>query len=381
MINPPDLLTQTSKNGKIEPKFLLNSLRGGNMDILSDTLQVVRLTGAIFFDARLSSPWAFYSAPADELRSRLHSSSECLTLFHILDKGECWVTIKGHVSFLMREGDAVVFPHGSPHIVSSLQKPEPATIQPTPIDELLQLGKHGIASITAGGNGTPSRFICGYLQCDQRFNPLVGAMPTVVWLRRSTHSESPLIVEDGEFPPWCIVTLEKGQWLETTLQHTIQELNSGNPGNTAMLARLWEIMFVEVLRRYMQQLPEEYEGWLSAVKDRRIGQVLQLMHAEPNRAWTVEDLAEAAAVSRSTLAQRFTALIGETPMQYLTGWRMQLAKNLLRQTNLTIPEIASRTGYTSEVSFNHAFKRNVGQPPVMWRKGAEQSLKGGSERS
>lgn len=105
------------------------------------------------------------------------------------------------------------------------------------------------------------------------------------------------------------------------------------------------------------------------------------MHAEPNRAWTVEDLAEAAAVSRSTLAQRFTALIGETPMQYLTGWRMQLAKNLLRQTNLTIPEIASRTGYTSEVSFNHAFKRNVGQPPVMWRKGAEQSLKGGSERS
>lgn len=351
------------------------------MDILSDTLQVVRLTGAIFFDAHLSSPWAFYSAPADELRSRLHSSSECLTLFHILDKGECWITIKGHASFLMREGDAVVFPHGSSHIVSSLQKHEPAAIQPTPIDELLRSAKGGIASITAGGNGMSSRFICGYLQCDQKFNPLVGSMPTVVWLRRSRNGESPLIGEDGQLPPWCIVSLERGQWLETTLQHTIQELNSPNPGNTAMLARLWEIMFVEVLRRYMRQLPEEYEGWLSAVKDRRIGQVLQLMHAEPNRTWTVEDLAEAAAVSRSTLAQRFTALIGETPMQYLTNWRMQLAKHLLRQTNLTISEIASRTGYTSEVAFNHAFKRYVGRPPVAWRKGAELLPEDGSDRS
>ena len=152
-----------------------------------------------------------------------------------------------------------------------------------------------------------------------------------------------------------------------------------------MLARLTEIMFVEVLRRYMQQLPADFEGWLAGVRDRSVGQVLQLMHAEPSRAWTVEDLAyapflvfvfvSAAAVSRSTLAQRFTSLIGETPMQYLTGWRMQLAKFLLRQSDLTITEIASRTGYTSDVAFNHAFRRYVGQPPVMWRRGGTNTLK------
>ena len=345
------------------------------MDILSDTLRVVRLTGAIFFEADLSSPWAFHSPPSEELRTHLRSSSECLTLFHILAKGECWITLKGSVSFKMREGDAVVFPHGNAHILSSLQTPPASIIHPVPMESILAASNGGIASFTFGGEGESSHFICGYLQCDQKFNPLIGSLPMVLWLRLGRHTDSPLIVEDGQFPPWCILPIDKGGWLETTLQYTAQGVSNGSPGNSAMLARLSEIMFVEVLRRYMEQLPVEYEGWLSAVRDRSVGQVLQLMHTQPERAWTVEDLASAAAVSRSSLAQRFTSLIGETPMQYLAGWRMQLAKYLLRQTNLTIGEIASRTGYASEVAFNHAFKRNVGQPPVTWRREEEVALK------
>ena len=337
------------------------------MDILSDTLHVVRLTGALFFNANLGSPWAFYSPPADELRKHLLSQSECLTLFHIVDRGECWISVEGQASFLLREGDAVVFPHGSPHFMSSLQKPKAADVQPVPIDYLVQSSKGGVASVNFGARGEASRIVCGYLQCDQKFNPLVGSMPTAIWLRRDRNKQSPLIARDRQFAPWCVVPLENGQWLETTLQHTLRELSDVSPGNIAMLTRLSEIMFVEVLRRYMKQLPEDYKGWLAAVRDRSVGKVLELMHSEPSRGWTIEDLASAAAMSRSTLAQRFTSLIGETPMQYLTGWRMQVAKSLLRQTDLTIGEIAARAGYSSEVAFNHAFKRYVGQPPVMWR--------------
>src|SRR5512135_2794595 len=118
------------------------------MDILSDTLRVVRLTGAVFFDADLSSPWAFYSPPADDLRSLLRSGSECLTLFHILDHGECWISVNGVASFLMREGDAVVFPHGNSHIMSSVVKPPSSTIHSVPMEELVAQSKGGVASIS-----------------------------------------------------------------------------------------------------------------------------------------------------------------------------------------------------------------------------------------
>jgi AraC-like DNA-binding protein len=117
----------------------------------------------------------------------------------------------------------------------------------------------------------------------------------------------------------------------------------------------------------MQQLPQEYTGWLAAVRDPVVGCALRLMHASPDHGWTVEELARAAAVSRSALAQRFAMLIGEPPMQYLQGWRMQLAKHLLGQTNLSLVEIARRTGYESQAAFNRAFKRLVGQPPATWR--------------
>lgn len=341
------------------------------MDILSDTLRIVRLTGAVFFDADLFAPWAFYSPPADNLRPLLPTASECLTLFHILDQGQCWISVDGVATFQMREGDAVVFPQGVPHTISSYKDPPAEALQTIPVEELLAQSREGVATITFSGQGEQSRFVCGYLQCDQRFNPLIGALPQVLWLRLDKHESAPLSNNAGQFPPWCIIPVGKGQWLETTLQHTTSELKRRTPGNGAMLARLSEIMFVEVLRRFMDQLPLENRGWLAAVRDPNVGRVLHLMHKQPERAWTVEDLASEAAMSRSTLAQRFASMIGESPIQYLAGWRIQLAKHYLRQTNLTIAEIASRTGYTSEVAFNHAFKREVGEPPVAWRKNEE----------
>jgi AraC family transcriptional regulator, alkane utilization regulator len=134
-----------------------------------------------------------------------------------------------------------------------------------------------------------------------------------------------------------------------------------------MLGRLTELMFVEILRQYMPQLPAGHGGWLAGLNDPNVGKALRLIHANPERNWTVAELAGEAATSRSVLAQRFTELVGESPMRYLAGWRIQLAKQLLRD-GTNIAEVSERIGYESEAAFNRAFKRTTGSPPANWRR-------------
>jgi AraC family transcriptional regulator, alkane utilization regulator len=336
------------------------------IDILSDTLRVVRLTGAVFFNATLTAPWAFESPSPEVLRAHFRSDSECLMLFHIVEQGTCWITLEDGVSFLLRKGDAVILPHSDVHLMSSARGPSSSHV--LPIEALTADAAGGVATIAFGGDGEPTRVVCGYLQCDQKFNPMVSSLPSALWLRHGVHLEPPPDSSQRALAPWCIVPVVPGEWLEVTILHALEATSEGKPGATAMLSRLSEVMFVEVLQRFIAGLPQEFSGWMAAVRDRNIGQALQAMHTNPERPWTVEGLASVAAMSRSGLAQRFTDLVGETPMQYLTGWRMQLAKYLLRQTNMTITEIATRTGYASEVAFHRAFKRVSGEPPVQWRR-------------
>jgi transcriptional regulator GlxA family with amidase domain len=135
-----------------------------------------------------------------------------------------------------------------------------------------------------------------------------------------------------------------------------------------MLARLAELLYVEVLRRYAHHLPVGQTGWLAGLNDPQVGRALRLLHQDPAHAWTVETVARAAGVSRSSLALRFTELIGESPMHYLTAWRMHLAREMLKENRFTIPEVAVRVGYNSEAAFNRAFKRAAGAPPGLWLK-------------
>jgi AraC-like DNA-binding protein len=160
-------------------------------------------------------------------------------------------------------------------------------------------------------------------------------------------------------------------WLGTTLKFTVNEARAARPGNIAMLGRLTELMFVEILREYMQRLPTSQGGWFAAVSDAHVGKALRMLHANPVRDWTVDELAREVALSRSVLAQRFAELVGEAPMRYLANWRMQLAKQMMREGAHNIQEIATRVGYESEAAFNRAFKRATGSPPAAWRKGAK----------
>jgi AraC family transcriptional regulator, alkane utilization regulator len=333
------------------------------MDVLSDVLRVVRLTSAVFFTAKFSSPWAIKSPPPDQLARSLNLRAECIALFHVVVEGGCWVGVEGHKPFRIEAHDVIIFPHGEPHTMSS-----DLGARWTPIGALLT-GKRSneILTLDYGGNGETSRFVCGYLHCDQRFNPLIGALPTMICVCGPNKSRQAIsAIESAKNDG--LVLVEADGWLSSTLHHTIEEANTMHPGSSAMLVRLTELLYVEVLRRYMQQIGGGQTGWLAGVQDAEVGRALRLLHAQPEREWTIEELAREVGVSRSGLAQRFTELTGESPMRYLTGWRIQLAKNLMLQLALPIAEVADRVGYESEAAFNRAFKRNVGVPPATWRK-------------
>ena len=332
------------------------------MDVLSDVLRVVRLSGAVFFTADFSAPWALESPIPEMLASAVMPEAECVVLFHILVEGECEVVCQGHPVTTMETGDVIVFPRGDQHTMRSH-----GAGTPTPLASIFSPGGYDEPpQLSYGGGGRTSRFVCGYLNCDQRFSPLVEALPTMLLVRsRDDYSAIDAVDASGSRP--TVVPQGSGTWLGTTLKFTINEARAARPGNAAMLGRLTELMFVEILREYMHRLPANQGGWLAGLNDAHVGKALRLLHANPTRNWTVGELARESAISRSALAERFTELVGDAPIRYLANWRMQLAKQLLRE-GAHVQEVATRVGYESEAAFNRAFKRATGSPPAAWRR-------------
>jgi len=217
------------------------------MDILSDLLRVVRLAGAVFFSAEFSSPWAIESPNEELLASFVLPRAECIVLFHILTEGECFVFCNTYPAVKIQAGDVIIFPRGEPHTMCSH-----IGVKPSPLDAVFSHSSPDATPlVTFGGGGTKAQFICGYLNCDQRFNPLIGALPTMLVVRRSNdYTIVEAINEKGTRP--AHVPQVSGSWLGTTLKFTIIEAKAARPGNGAMLGRLTELIFVEILRQYMQ---------------------------------------------------------------------------------------------------------------------------------
>jgi AraC family transcriptional regulator, alkane utilization regulator len=257
------------------------------MDVLSDTLRTVRLAGAVFFTARFSAPWSVGSATGRELARFLSLPSDCVTFFHVVVEGGCLIELEGRETFHLKAGDVLIFPRGPAHVMATdLQ------MAPVPLAALLPpLTEERIPDLVTGGAGEVSRFVCGYLYCDQEFNPLLGALPEVLVVRNRTPEGQLQGPRNGVSPNGRIAVIGSGEWLASTLLRTIDEADSAGPGSAMMLGRLVEILFVEVLRCYMLALPQNERGWLAGVKDPVVGQALRLLHASPERDWTVEDLA------------------------------------------------------------------------------------------
>jgi AraC-like DNA-binding protein len=336
------------------------------MDVLSDVLRVVRLSSAVFFVAEFSSPWAIESPPSRNLANVIMPRTECFTIFHVLAEGTCWVKVKGESPLQMVAGDVLVVPRGDEHFMGS-----DLSLKPKPMKELIpKIPWPGMPALSDDGGGEVARFVCGYLHCDQKFNPLFGTLPKLLCVRSR---EGGVVVEPIGMEmrsAEAAMPFHSGMWLNTTLYYLIKEAQSGKAANQSLLTRLTELMFVEVLRHYMQELAPDQKGWLAGLNDPHVSRALTMLHKEPARAWTVKELARDAGVSRSALANHFTDLIGESPMRYLAAWRMHLARQMLSEGNGSLAEVAERVGYESEYAFNRAFKRQVGEPPALWRKKA-----------
>jgi AraC-like DNA-binding protein len=338
------------------------------MDVLSEVLRVVRLSGVIHFNAEFSEPWAILSSEPAALRTRL--DAESVTPFHVFVAGHCMVRLDKLAPIRIETGDVIVLPRGDQHVMAS-----DLAVPAVPTRDLFQAAASGsIAVLKHGGGGAAARFICGFLHSDQRFDPLLNSLPPALCVRTRIDG---LMLETLSPDGWSTQRLfnphEAGLW-QSSLQYLIRETAQPGPGNRAVLARLSEFLFMEVLRWQLLTSAEGGSGWLAGLHDPHVGRALQLMHAEPARAWTVEDLARQSAISRAALGKKFVQLVGDAPMQYLAAWRMHLARSLLRESRLSVGEIAERVGYESEAAFNRTFSRVVGAPPAAWRRTNMQAV-------
>ncbi|RZL34886.1 MAG: AraC family transcriptional regulator [Rubrivivax sp.] len=320
------------------------------MDALSHTLGVVRLVGAIFLQGRFTAPWCYQSPHADLAAPLLEPTAERVVIFHLITHGDCHVTLDGAEPVALAAGDVIVFPHGDAHRMAS----DPA-LPPAKGARLDRLLARRPRLLSYGGGGAQTQLMCGYLACDARLaRLLLAGLPPLVQVNVRGSSA--------------------GAWLESSLRYALAEARSPRPGGEGVLAKLAEVLFIEVLRLYMHEQPPDRPGWLAAVGDRIVGAALQALHAQPARPWTLEDLAKVAGTSRTVLAERFQQLVGSPPMQYLTQWRMVLAANLLTGSNASLTRIAEQVGYQTDTAFSRAFRREYGAPPAAWRRSRAAQL-------
>jgi AraC-like DNA-binding protein len=335
------------------------------MDVLSEVLRVVRLSGVVHFRAEFTRPWSIISSPPEILMTRLMPGAESVTPFHAVTHGRCIARSGTLPDMPLEAGDVIVFPRGDQHILTS-----EARLNPTPIKDIYKKpSSETIAVVRHGGGGDEDGFICGFLHSDQRFGPLLGSLPAAMCIRtRGERIELETFTADARHI-YAISDRGEVEWWQATLRYFHSETERAGPGNHAVLTRLSELMFMDVMRWQLRALADGRTGWLAGLNDPQVGRALALLHAQPAYPWTVEDLADQAGMSRAALAKRFVELVGEAPIQYLGGWRMHLARQMLRDSTLGIGEIAGRIGYESEAAFNRAFKRSVGSPPAQWRRG------------
>jgi len=281
------------------------------LEVLSDILRSMRVTGSVYFCQAVEPPWSMDFS---------ESKKAC---FHYIRKGDCWLTSADQVARL-GPGDLLYVEAGLDHTLAS---DEPGTTG------------HPAQSSTL--------LLCGYCEFEAHIShPLLESLPKII-----------------------IVTAEEllqHSWLKTTLDQLSAEYLSQKPGSSVVVDKLTEILLVELIRINFGR-PEQ-TGFIGALFDRQISKALQLMHAEPQELWTLDKLATLVAMSRAAFAKRFKDRVGQTMFEYLTALRMQHAQSLLRDSELRLYEVANQVGYESDLAFAKAFKRLLGMTPTMYRK-------------
>jgi AraC-like DNA-binding protein len=314
------------------------------MDALSDLLRAVRFSGGVFLEANYRSPWCVraHLSPAD--CGRGVTAEGGLVAFHYILDGRMQVQLGKEKPRTAGPGEIIVLSHNDAHLLGSDVTMTPMDARPL----IRKAEEHELSRLDFGTGRVRNRFVCGFLATTMRTHPLLAALPAL------------LIADLRERP--C------AEWAETSFRYAAREHASRRPGSQEILARLSEMLFVEAVRGHIEALPGDATGWLAALRDPALSRALGALHLKPAHAWTSEDLAKEANLSRSAFAERFTATVGLPPMSYLTRWRMLLAGQRLRESSDTLAQIAGAVGYESEFTFSRAFRREMGISPGHWRR-------------
>ncbi|WP_232665994.1 AraC family transcriptional regulator [Pseudonocardia sp. TRM90224] len=305
-------------------------------DSLGEALHQLRMNGAFYCHSDLTAPWGF-TVPA--MVGHLW--------FHLVTSGVAWLEVPGNEARYLQRGDLVLVNHGSGHSLrSALGVPAPSVAD---LPKEIITPRYDV--LRYGGGGAPTTFVCGAVRFDApAARHLVASLPDVIHVQ-----------PEGPY--------DTG-WVPATLSLMAAEAKELRPGGEAVITRLADILVIQAIRTWIRADAGANRGWLGALRDEYIGRAISLVHRDPARPWTLAALAQEVAMSRSAFAARFSALVGEPPMHYVTRWRMYLALDVLEGSGATVNELAGRLGYRSEAAFARAFKRVIGVSPGAVKRSA-----------
>jgi len=308
------------------------------VDPISDIFRTMHITAFGQHRLEATAPWGLIQEKQAEERlppSGKRISPTDLAHFTMLSRGNCWLSVEGVSDPIpLTGGDCFLLGRDT----SIVMRDSPRTRPRSTFGEVAAQAEGNVAH--HGGGGAPTTIVCGSFSFD----------------RASLRPVSQLL------PNFILIKSDQARTLalHNTLQALASEMAEQAPGSGVVATRLAEVLFIQILRAHIASEPERNKGWLRAVFDPQLGTALSAIHERVNTPWTVESLAEAAGMSRSAFAARFKELLGQTPLEYVTGWRMQKAMQLLEQRDKKLIDVARLVGYESDAAFSKAFKRVVG---------------------
>lgn len=303
-------------------------------DPLGEALHFLRIGGSFYCLSELTAPWAL----------DLPSMQDCV-MFHVVTTGECRLEVEGAEPCTLRPGALALVPHGRGHVLNSAPGVTAAKLFDLPRDLVSDRYEH----LRHGGGGAPTTMLCAAVRFDDP----------------SAHHLLRLLPRLIRVDAWNSPELE---WLQSTLRFLTSEARELRAGGETVITRLADILVIQAIRAWIATDPQARTGWLGALRDKQIGRAIALIHRDPARDWTVASLASAIGMSRSAFAARFTELVGEPAMHYVSRWKMHAALKWLRDSDAPISQLASKLGYESEAAFSRAFKRLMGVSPGAARR-------------
>ena len=308
-------------------------------DALNDVLRHLYVGGAVYCRSDLRPPWAF------------SVERKPIAGFHAVARGRGLLQVEGYDrQLVVSAGDLVLVPHGNAHVMR-----DRLSTQPTPLEQIIAENplEDGIR-LKVGNRGALTVLLCGGFELEaSTANPLLANLPAVIHIRGNKSRSV--------------------QWLKMTLRQLELETRSSRPGGQALISRLSDILFIQTVREYFNGFAgaDSKAGmgpWIRALKDSHIGAAIAFLHQQPEHDWQVSSLASNVGMSRSSFSARFHELVGEPPLKYLAKWRALKAAWLLRTSDATLSEVASRVGYESEIALSRVFKRFMGLTPGAYRR-------------